>query len=86
MAALKPLAALGKGNVAAILPDFDTEVLEIHHRTKVDAPSGTALALGRAIASARAQDFTANALFGREGGCSRGRRPWMARLGYPSHP
>ena len=39
--------------VAAILPDFDAEVIEIHHRTKIDAPSGTALSLGKAIASAR---------------------------------
>ncbi len=53
--------------VAAILPDFDAEVLEIHHRTKVDAPSGTALALGRAIAAARGQEFVSNAVFGREG-------------------
>jgi 4-hydroxy-tetrahydrodipicolinate reductase len=53
--------------VATILGNFDAEVLEIHHRTKVDAPSGTALALGRAIAEARRQDFQANALFGREG-------------------
>lgn len=53
--------------VAGILSDFDAEVIEIHHRTKVDAPSGTALALGRAIAAARRQDFAANAVFGREG-------------------
>jgi 4-hydroxy-tetrahydrodipicolinate reductase len=53
--------------VAAILPDFDAEVLEIHHRTKVDAPSGTALALGRAIAAARSQEFASNAVYGREG-------------------
>jgi 4-hydroxy-tetrahydrodipicolinate reductase len=53
--------------VAAILPDFDAEVLEIHHRTKVDAPSGTAIALGRAIAAARKQNFASNAVFGREG-------------------
>jgi 4-hydroxy-tetrahydrodipicolinate reductase len=52
---------------AAILPDFDAEVLEIHHRTKVDAPSGTALALGRAIASARKVDFAKNVVHGREG-------------------
>ena len=53
--------------VAAILPDFDAEVIEIHHRTKIDAPSGTALSLGKAIASARKVDFAANAVFGREG-------------------
>ena len=53
--------------VARTLNDFDAEVIEIHHRTKADAPSGTALALGRAIAEARAVDFGANAVFGREG-------------------
>jgi 4-hydroxy-tetrahydrodipicolinate reductase len=53
--------------VAAILPDFDAEIIEIHHRTKIDAPSGTALSLGKAIASARGVDFTTNAVFGREG-------------------
>src|SRR5581483_724002 len=53
--------------VAAILANFDAEVLEIHHRTKVDAPSGTALALARAIAAARGQDFQKSAVFGREG-------------------
>lgn len=53
--------------VAAILPDFDAEVIEIHHRTKADAPSGTALALGQAIATARHQEFAANAVFGRQG-------------------
>jgi 4-hydroxy-tetrahydrodipicolinate reductase len=53
--------------VAAILENFDAEVLEIHHGTKVDAPSGTALALARTIAEARKQDFQSNAVFGREG-------------------
>ena len=53
--------------VAAILPDFDAEVVEIHHRTKIDAPSGTALSLGKAIASARDVDFPSNAVYGREG-------------------
>ncbi|HVA78648.1 MAG TPA: 4-hydroxy-tetrahydrodipicolinate reductase [Candidatus Binataceae bacterium] len=53
--------------VAAILPDFDAEVIEIHHRTKVDAPSGTALGLGRAIAAARGLELEPNAVYGREG-------------------
>jgi len=53
--------------VAKIIPDFDAEVIEIHHRTKVDAPSGTALALGRTIAAARGVDFAGNAIYGREG-------------------
>jgi 4-hydroxy-tetrahydrodipicolinate reductase len=53
--------------VAAILTDFDAEVVEFHHRTKVDAPSGTALALGRAIAAARGKSFAPNAVYGRQG-------------------
>ena len=52
---------------AAILKDFDAEVIEIHHRTKVDAPSGTALGLGRAIAEARGQTLADDATYGREG-------------------
>ncbi len=36
-------------------PDFDVEILEAHHRGKRDAPSGTALALGEAIAAQRGQ-------------------------------
>ncbi len=40
--------------VAAILDDgFDIEIVEMHHRHKVDAPSGTALALGKAAAAGR---------------------------------
>lgn len=39
---------------AAALPDhFDIEIVETHHRNKIDAPSGTALALGRAAAAGR---------------------------------
>lgn len=38
---------------AALGEDFDVEILEAHHRHKVDAPSGTALALGEAIAASR---------------------------------
>ena len=54
--------------VAATLGDeYDIEILEMHHRTKVDAPSGTALALGRAAAEARGVDFAANALRVRDG-------------------
>ena len=41
---------------AAVLgPDYDLEIVEMHHRHKVDAPSGTALALGEAVAAARGQ-------------------------------
>ncbi len=44
--------------VAALLDeDFDIEILEMHHRYKVDAPSGTALALGHAAAQGRKADL-----------------------------
>lgn len=48
-------------------PDYDIEVLEMHHRHKVDAPSGTALALGRAAASGRGVGLGSVARMQREG-------------------
>jgi 4-hydroxy-tetrahydrodipicolinate reductase len=42
---------------ARSLPGYDIEIIEAHHRHKQDAPSGTALALGRAAARGRGQDF-----------------------------
>jgi len=46
--------------VAGILgDDYDIEIVEMHHRHKVDAPSGTALALGRAAAAGRGVDLDA---------------------------
>lgn len=46
--------------VAAMLgDDYDIEIIEMHHRHKVDAPSGTALALGRAAADGRGVDLNA---------------------------
>lgn len=44
---------------AQALPGWDCEIAEAHHSRKQDAPSGTALALGREVASARHQDFDA---------------------------
>lgn len=52
---------------AAALPGWDLEIVEAHHARKVDAPSGTALALGRAAAAARQQDFDAVAVLSRAG-------------------
>jgi 4-hydroxy-tetrahydrodipicolinate reductase len=52
---------------ARLLPDYDVDILECHHVTKVDAPSGTALALGRAVAGTRGQDFDTVAVYHREG-------------------
>jgi 4-hydroxy-tetrahydrodipicolinate reductase len=51
------LVALTRKVAAALDADFDIEVLEMHHRHKVDAPSGTALMLGRAAAEGRAADL-----------------------------
>ncbi|MEM6491681.1 MAG: 4-hydroxy-tetrahydrodipicolinate reductase, partial [Pseudomonadota bacterium] len=61
------LLALVKQAAAALPADYDAEVFEIHHRRKADAPSGTALALGRAVAAGRGQDFDAAAVRAREG-------------------
>lgn len=52
---------------ARVLGDeIDVEISETHHRHKKDAPSGTALSLGRSVASALNQDFDAVARFGME--------------------
>lgn len=47
--------------------DTDLEVIEAHHRHKVDAPSGTALAIGKAMASARGVSLDEEAVLSREG-------------------
>ena len=47
--------------------DFDTEILDIHHRLKKDAPSGTAIMLGKTIARARGKNFSQVANFVRYG-------------------
>ena len=60
------LAALVR-KAAAAVPDFDIEVLEMHHRAKVDAPSGTALLLGEAAASGREISLNEAAVKSREG-------------------
>lgn len=46
---------------------YDIEVIEAHHRHKVDAPSGTALRLGEAAAAALGRDLSQCAVYGREG-------------------
>lgn len=48
-------------------PDFDVEIIEAHHRHKIDAPSGTAIALGERVARARGQELGKVAMHGREG-------------------
>lgn len=61
------LAALVRQAAQALDPDFDIEVVEMHHRHKVDAPSGTALMLGRAAAEGRGIDLDTHAIMSREG-------------------
>jgi 4-hydroxy-tetrahydrodipicolinate reductase len=53
------LLELAGRTAAALGPEFEVEISEIHHRRKVDAPSGTALALGAAVAAARRLDLKA---------------------------
>jgi 4-hydroxy-tetrahydrodipicolinate reductase len=47
--------------------DTDIEVIEAHHRHKVDAPSGTALRMGEVVAHALGRDLKECAVYGREG-------------------
>lgn len=47
--------------------DYDIEILEVHHRHKKDAPSGTALRLGQVISAALERNFEQSAVFGRKG-------------------
>ncbi len=46
---------------------YDIEIIEAHHRMKVDAPSGTALRMGEVVAAALDRDLKACAIYGREG-------------------
>ena len=46
---------------------YDIEIIEAHHRHKVDAPSGTALRMGEVIADALGRDLREVAVYGREG-------------------
>jgi 4-hydroxy-tetrahydrodipicolinate reductase len=56
------------GQAARILgPDWDAEVVELHHKAKRDAPSGTALALARAIAAGHGSDYAAVKRHARDG-------------------
>ena len=46
---------------------YDIEIVEMHHKHKVDAPSGTAIQLGKAAAAGRGLDLAASAVYSREG-------------------
>ena len=68
------LAALARKVAATLGEDFDIEILEMHHRMKVDAPSGTAVLLGEAAAEGRAVALKERAVRSRDGHTGK-RRP-----------
>ena len=53
--------------VAAAFPEWDCDIMEFHHNRKADAPSGTALDLGRAVAEGRGHPLAESAVYGRHG-------------------
>lgn len=60
--------ALAERMAAALPPDsYDAEIVEMHHRQKVDAPSGTAVGIGRAVAKGRGQVLSEVMESGRHG-------------------
>jgi len=61
------LAALVKRVAKTLSDDYDIEILEMHHKQKVDAPSGTALLLGKAAAEGRGIEFHQHQVSGRNG-------------------
>lgn len=61
------LAALVEQAAAKLGDDWDIEIVEMHHRHKVDAPSGTAKLLGEAAASGRGIDLASHSESGRDG-------------------
>ena len=61
------LAALTKRVAKTLGEDYDIEIVEMHHNKKIDAPSGTALLLGRAAAEGRGIDLAQRSARGRDG-------------------
>src|SRR5947209_2018170 len=61
------LAALTRRVAKTLDEEFDIEILEMHHNKKIDAPSGTALMLGRAAAEGRGVDLAQRSVRGRDG-------------------
>jgi 4-hydroxy-tetrahydrodipicolinate reductase len=61
------LAALIKRVAKTLGEDYDIEIVEMHHNKKIDAPSGTALLLGRAAAEGRGVDLAKRSARGRDG-------------------
>ena len=61
------LAALVRKVAATLSDDYDIEIVEMHHRAKVDAPSGTALMIGEAAAAGRGVTLADRSARGRDG-------------------
>jgi len=61
------LQQIAHAAAVALGAEFDAEIVEMHHRMKVDAPSGTALALARTVADAKHLDFDQDSVYGRHG-------------------
>ena len=61
------LLELVRRSAAVLGPDYDAEIVEMHHRLKKDAPSGTALGLAEALAEGRGVTLSDTACYGREG-------------------
>jgi 4-hydroxy-tetrahydrodipicolinate reductase len=61
------LTAITRQVAAALDADYDIEIIEMHHRLKVDAPSGTALMLGQAAADGRGVDLAKTSVRVRDG-------------------
>ena len=61
------LAQLVERAAQRLGPGFDIEIVEMHHRHKADAPSGTALRLGEAAAAGAGVDLSEHAIYAREG-------------------
>ncbi len=72
------LAMMVKKVAQALGEDYDIEVLEMHHKHKIDAPSGTALLLGQAAADGRGIDLRSRSVRSRDGHTGRGRRATSA--------
>jgi 4-hydroxy-tetrahydrodipicolinate reductase len=61
------MLGLLKQAAQALSHGYDIEIIEAHHRHKIDAPSGTALKMGEVVASALGRDLSSCAVYGREG-------------------
>jgi 4-hydroxy-tetrahydrodipicolinate reductase len=61
------LLALAERAAEVLNEEWDAEIFEAHHKNKVDAPSGTAIAIGKSVAAGRGVDLKKAAVYAREG-------------------